>query len=119
MKTPEGVTKDDIKDVLKEYGDELYAFWPVQTGYGSRTVDCLICFRGLFIAVEAKRKGARARKFQERILDQVRDANGHTLCIDSADDLKELLDYIAKHRVVMVACNVLGAEVPYVARPTT
>ena len=95
MKTSEGVTKDEIKKVLNEYGDELYAFWPVQTGYGTRTVDCLICFRGLFIAVEAKRKGARARKFQERILDRVRDAHGHALCIDSADELKELLDYIA------------------------
>jgi hypothetical protein len=116
MKTPEGVTKDDIKDVLKKYGDELYAFWPIQTGYGVRTVDCLICFRGQFIAVEAKRQGARARKFQERILDKIREASGHAICIDSAAELKDALDYIAKHRVVMVACNVLGVEVPHVAR---
>lgn len=104
MKTPEGTTKDDIKDVLKEYGDELYAFWPVSGyGRGSRTVDCLICFRGQFIAVEAKRKGARARKFQERILDKIREANGHAICIDSAVELKDTLDYIAKCEVKLVA----------------
>ena len=102
MKTPEGVTKDDIKKLLESYGGELYAFWPVQTGYGSRTVDCLICFRGLFIAVEAKRKGSRARKFQERILDAVRDANGHAICIDSADELRDTLDYIAKCEIKLI-----------------
>ena len=102
MKTPEGVTKDDIKKLLAAYGDELYAFWPVQTGYGSRTVDCLICFRGLFIAVEAKRRGARARKFQERILDKIRDANGHAICIDSADELRDTLDYIAKCDIKLI-----------------
>ena len=103
MTTPEGTTKDDIKDVLKEYGDELYAFWPVQTGYGVRTIDCIICFRGQFIAVEAKRKGARARKFQERVLDKIREANGHAICIDNAAELKDTLDYIAKCEVKLVA----------------
>jgi hypothetical protein len=94
--TPEGITKQDIKDVLKEYGVELYAFWPVQTGYGVRTVDCLVCFRGQFIAVEAKRKGTRARRFQERILAQVCAAGGRALCVDNADELKTMLAKLAK-----------------------
>jgi hypothetical protein len=95
--TPEGTTKDDIKKLLAAYGDDLYAFWPVQTGYGSRTIDCLVCFRGLFIAVEAKRKGARARKFQERILTQVDKAGGYAFCVDDAKDLKNMLDDIARN----------------------
>jgi hypothetical protein len=97
MRTPEGITKDDVKNVLKEYGDELYAFWPVQTGYGKRTVDCLVCFRGQFIAVEAKRKGARARKFQERILAQVRKAGGYATAIDNADELRNMLRDVNDH----------------------
>jgi hypothetical protein len=101
--TPEGVTKDQIKHLLASYGDELYAFWPVQTGYGVRTVDCLVCFRGQFIAVEAKRKGMRARRFQELILARVRKAHGYTVCVDSADGLKEWLDSVVWHEVKLVA----------------
>ncbi len=96
MRTPEGVTKDAIKAVLKEYGDELYAFWPVQTGYGVRTVDCIICFSGRFIAVEAKRMGMRARRFQERTLDQILKAGGEAICVDSIHELKGLLARVAR-----------------------
>jgi hypothetical protein len=99
MFTPEGITKDAMKKLLDSYGDELYYFFPVQSGYGERLVDTYICFRGLFIAVEAKRPGAKARKFQARIMDRIRDANGETLCIDKIDELKTLLDYIARHEI--------------------
>lgn len=97
--TPEGLTKDEIKTLLNSYGDELYWFMPVQSGFGDRTVDFHICFRGLFIAVEAKRKKGRARNYQQRIMDQIRDAGGETLCIDKIDELKALLDYIARHEI--------------------
>ena len=53
------MTETDLKsmfrDWLKEQG--AYFFSPVQTGYGKRSVDDLICFRGRFIAAEAKRPG--------------------------------------------------------------
>jgi|SRR5215467_2777603 len=102
MKTPEGIVKDDIKKLLASYGDELYYFMPVQAGFGTRTVDFLICYRGLFIAVEAKRQGSRAKKFQQRILDQIRDANGEALCIDDVAQLKDLLDYISRCTVKLL-----------------
>lgn len=92
--TPEGVTKDDIKALLDSYGDELYYCMPVQQGYGKRLVDFYICYRGLFIAIEAKRRGARAKKFQALILDEVRDAGGEALSVDTVEQLQELLDYI-------------------------
>jgi hypothetical protein len=101
MLTPEGVTKKDIVELLDSYAN-LYYMMPVQSGYGERLIDVYICFKGLFIAVEAKRRGGRARKFQQRILDRVRDANGEALCIDDVAQLKELLDFIARHDVKLV-----------------
>jgi len=98
-KTPEGITKNEIKGLLDSYGDKLYYFMPVQMGYGRRTVDFLICFRGLFIAIEAKRRGAGARKFQLRLLDQVRGAGGTARCIDWVQELRELLRFIEMHPI--------------------
>lgn len=55
--TPEGKIKAKVKRVLARYGDELYAYWPVKTMYGSKTLDVLLCFRGLFASIETKRPG--------------------------------------------------------------
>ena len=41
---PEGKVKDRVKRLLKKYG--CYQFWPVQTGYGAPTLDCLGCHNG-------------------------------------------------------------------------
>jgi hypothetical protein len=57
MPTPEGKVKDRIKRLLKSYG--CYQFWPVQTGYGAPTLDCIACFEGHFIGIEAKAPGKR------------------------------------------------------------
>lgn len=39
-KTPEGVVKDAVKEVIKTTPN-TYSFWPVQTGRGKTTLDCL------------------------------------------------------------------------------
>lgn len=97
--TPEGLTKKEIRAVLDSYGDELWYDMPVKFGYGKRVVDFLICFRGFFLAIEAKRKGAGARKFQVRILEQVRRAGGGALCVDNAQQLHAALNFVAQHEV--------------------
>jgi len=89
--TPEGEVKAEIKKVLASYGDELYSFWPVQTGYGVRTIDCIVCYRGRFIAIEVKRKGMRARRFQERILDQISKAGGSAIDLNNVAALQDML----------------------------
>jgi hypothetical protein len=93
-KTPEGAVKADIKEYLETLGDTVYYHMAVQGGYGTRTVDFLLCYKGMFIAIEAKRPGGYAKKFQQAILDAVRDAHGHAVCVDSVDQVKELFDYI-------------------------
>lgn len=94
MKTPEGAVKAEIKEYLESLGDSIYYHMPVQQGYGTRTVDFLLCYKGMFIAIEAKRRGGYAKKFQLAILEAVRDAHGHAICADSVDQVKELFDYI-------------------------
>jgi hypothetical protein len=94
MKTPEGTVKDGIKVVLDAKGTDLYYFMPVQQGFGKRTVDFLVCYKGMFLAIEAKRSGARAKKFQADLLETIRDAHGHGMVTDDARDVEKLLDYI-------------------------
>lgn len=89
--------KDEIKNLLESYGSELYYFMPVQTGYGKRGLDFFVCFKGMFIAVEAKRSRGYAKKFQEDLIEQVRDAHGHAILCDDVAQLTELLQYIQGH----------------------
>ena len=57
--TPEGRVKAAVKKVLKPYieGKEMWAHWPVQTGYGAPTLDCTGAIRGQAFAIETKRPG--------------------------------------------------------------
>ncbi|HEX8838232.1 MAG TPA: hypothetical protein VF748_14920 [Candidatus Acidoferrum sp.] len=105
--TPEGLTKQEIKKLLDSYGDALYYFMPVQSGYGTRTIDFLICFRGRFIAVEAKREGARAARFQQRILDGISKAGGLAFCVDTAEELKTVFAWLTAEelKTVLVECG--------------
>lgn len=84
MTTPEGEVKKALKKILKPHEDEktLYAFWAVQTGYGKRTLDCLVCWRGLFIGVECKREGVEEpAPHQDTIMKAIRAAGGRTFLV--------------------------------------
>lgn len=87
--TPEGCVKRDIKKFLTGRG--VYFTMPVQTGFGKRTVDFLVCWGGKFVAVEAKRAGARAKRYQEIILQDVRNSGGAAICVDDAQQLEAFL----------------------------
>ncbi len=89
MKTPEGKVKDEIKSWLDEIG--AYHFWPVQTGIGADTVDCLACINGRFVAIEVKAPGrplaVTAR--QRRRLQQVIKAQGVAVVTNSLQLLQD------------------------------
>ena len=86
MMTPEGRVKAEIKAYLKDIG--AYQFWPVQTGMGAATVDCLACIKGRFWAIEVKRPGGRATPRQVITLQNVRDAHGTAVVVTSVEELK-------------------------------
>lgn len=77
--TPEGEVKRKLKKWLAERG--AYAFWPVQTGRGQRTVDVLVCLAGHFLAIEAKALGKKPTALQRKTLNDVRAAGGEVAVV--------------------------------------
>jgi hypothetical protein len=74
MKTPENVIKDKIREWLVGHG--AYVFSPVQMGFGVRTLDLVVCYKGCFLAIEVKRPGKKPTAMQVRIMERVQDAGG-------------------------------------------
>lgn len=89
-KTPEGVVKQQIKDIL----DSLGAWWfmPATYGYGRSGVpDFIVCYKGNFIAIEAKSNKTThpVTALQQRELDKISGAEGLGLVVDE-DNVKSL-----------------------------
>jgi hypothetical protein len=111
----EGKVKEALKEVLKGWG--AYQFWPVQSGIGAHTVDCLACIPvkitkgmvgttiGVFVAVETKRtKVDKPTGKQGEVLRQVRAAGGGAALVHTVHDM-EIEDGLIK------AIEARGAEV--------
>ena len=88
--TPEGIVKAMIKDRLGEEG--AYFFMPVQTGYGAKTLDFLVCWRGFFLSIEAKAPGKAPTKYQQITMQRILDAGGIAVCIDCKEALDALFE---------------------------
>jgi len=81
--TPEGKVKKLVKLHLKAAG--AYGFWPVQTGMGSRTLDCLGCHRRRAFAIETKAPGKQPTEQQLWLIQQMQLAGMAVFVIDSTD----------------------------------
>lgn len=88
--TPEGRIKNKIKLLLDSYGHALYVFMPVQTGYGSRTLDYLGCVKGVFFGVEAKRPKGKTTALQDAAIERIDKAGGQTFVVSDDQSLAEL-----------------------------
>lgn len=97
MSTPEGKVKDAIKASLKKIG--AYQFWPVQTGLGAKTVDCLACVDGHFVAIEAKAPTKEPTPLQWATLTKVMEARGLSLVIDCVEKAKRLPSILHEHGI--------------------
>lgn len=101
-RTPEAIVKDEVKKIIREFTeqvpitspiftpDAIKAFWPVQNGMGSPSLDCLICYRGLFIAIETKAPGKKPTPRQETTIAEYRAAGAIVLVIDGEKGYEEL-----------------------------
>jgi hypothetical protein len=87
MMTPEGRVKAKLKKALAE--QSCYQFWPVQTGYGAVTVDCLVSIGGRFYGIECKAPGKKLTPRQLTTMREIRKAGGETLLV-TADTAGEL-----------------------------
>ena len=94
MATPEGAVKRKVKALLKDY--KVYQFWPVQTGYGAPTLDCLGGHRGVAFAIETKAPGKKLTKRQLKTRDEMEAAGYTVFVIDNTDDvtLKDLKSFL-------------------------
>lgn len=77
--TPEGKVKAKVKKMLKEHN--AYQFWPVQTGYGAATLDCIGCHEGIFFAIETKAPGKHMTARQNNTAHAMRQAGAVVFCI--------------------------------------
>ena len=84
--TPEGRVKAKLKKYfaqLKEIGrSETYCYWPVPSGFGETTLDCLCCYDGRFYGIECKREGIRKpTPRQAAVMARIRAAGGVTYLV--------------------------------------
>lgn len=86
MGTPEGRVKDKVRKILAGYGNELYAHWPVPSGYGRSSLDVIACYRGRFFSVETKADGKKPTLRQTGELNAIGLAMGKTFVLAGVDD---------------------------------
>jgi hypothetical protein len=98
VKTPEGKVKDNVKALLTEHG--AYQFWPVQTGYGRRTLDALCCHHGHFFAIETKRDGEDLTPFQKNTRAEMLHAGAKVFRVSRDAELASLA-----HALELMALN--------------
>jgi len=84
MSTPEGKVKTKVKALLKKNG--CYQFWPVQTGYGAATLDCIGCYMGLYFSVETKAPGKHLTPRQELTREAMEKAGATVFVIGEYQD---------------------------------
>jgi hypothetical protein len=95
MMTPEGKVKKVVRDLLARY-DGLYSEWPVPSGYGRATIDCMGCYRGRFFGIETKAPGGKTTPRQDISIAAMRAAGGEVFVIDG--DVTQLKEWLDAHR---------------------
>jgi hypothetical protein len=83
---PEYRIKRLVRARLKELG--VYQFWPVQSAWGTTTLDILVCYRGSFVGLEIKRPGGEPTARQVLTMQAIEDAGGQVYVIDSIEKAK-------------------------------
>ena len=85
MLTPESRLKAEIKKYLDALPGVTYRM-PVQTGYGKRFLDFVVCWRGKYVEFETKAEGKKPTPLQEKRIAEVNAAGGFAFWCDSSYD---------------------------------
>ena len=93
-KKEESSIQKDISDYLTSKGAEVYN---PKTGSHSKkgTPDLLLCFQGLFIAIEVKQPGKKPSKLQQLRIKRDKKAGGIAFATDNLKEVKELINDIS------------------------
>jgi len=93
--TPEGKVKAKGVEIIKKY--KAWYFFPAQNGYGRAGIpDCIICYRGMFLAVEFKAGYNKTTALQEREMAAIDQAGGSSMVV--REDTLDLLETWFKSR---------------------
>lgn len=96
--TPEGKVKVKVKRILNLY-ENMYYFMPVQTGYGSPTLDILGFHDGRGFAIETKAAGKKLTKRQEVIATEIKQSCAPVFVIDGTpESFNELIAWLDNSR---------------------
>lgn len=106
MSTPEGKVKAKLNKRIKAlFGDKVYRFMPVQTGYGAPGLDYFLCANGYFISVETKAQGKKPTPRQYTTMENIRAAGGMTFVVDNDESMEYLMHHLSQLlRPHMKAC---------------
>lgn len=91
--TPEGRVKAKVKRALATL-PACYRFMPVQTGFGSQTLDYLCCIWGRFVAIETKAPGKDLTPMQRSTKADIEAAGGIVLVVWDEDTLATAMKII-------------------------
>jgi hypothetical protein len=67
--TPEGKVKAAVKKFLKQW--DVWTDWPVPSGYGKSTLDCMVICNGQVMWIETKAPGEELTPRQERLWNEL------------------------------------------------
>jgi hypothetical protein len=87
MATEESKVKKKVKEVLKRY--HCWTDWPVPSGYGKSTLDCIGCCGGYFFTIETKKPGGKLTALQTQTARSIQLAGGTVFVIDTTDEKAE------------------------------
>ncbi len=91
--TPENKIKKQVNTLLAQY-KPLYRYWPVPSGFGASSLDCIVCYLGFFLAIETKAPGKKPTPRQQYCIDEMRAAHGTVFVIDSPSSLANLEQHL-------------------------
>lgn len=98
--TPEGRVKGKVKKMLDVFGTGIYRFMPVQAGFGSVSLDYLLCVNTRFISIETKAPGKRLTPLQESTKAAMEAAGGVVLIVSddaSLEAARQRIEWIIGH----------------------
>lgn len=96
-KTPEAKVKAKIKKILEANG--VYYVMPIGSGYGKRGVpDFICCYKGFFMAIEAKTVGNLPTLLQQRNLAEIANAGGTGMVVNE-DNLDAIHEWLRMHEM--------------------
>lgn len=96
--TKEKAVKNAVVKILKEYGADLYYFYPVMGGFGAAGIpDIVGCYRGKFFAIECKAGKGKTTALQDKNIAQIKKSLGRAVVVneDNLNDVRVMLNELA------------------------